>query len=128
MDADFTEGNFSFGRNRKINSVKAYQMTTQTFFEVSSAYFADCSGDSILAPLIGAEFRLGRESADEFSEDTETKTKDLMTMGMSCLIQGRQTDKKVEFTPSEFSFTITDEHAKNRPMNLYNTSENFWYL
>lgn len=128
MDADFTEGNFSFGRNRKINSVKAYQMTTQTFFEVSSAYFADCSGDSILAPLIGAEFRLGRESADEFSEDTETKTKDLMTMGMSCLIQGRQTDKKVEFTPSEFSFTITDEHAKNRPMNIYNTSENFWYL
>ena len=128
MDAKYTEGDFKFGRDTKIDLVKAYQMTTQTFFTVHADYFADCSGDSILAPLVGAKFRLGRESCDEFNEDTQTKVKDSMTMGMSCLIQGRETTKKVEFTPSEFAFPITDEHAKNRTMDIYNSSENFWYL
>ena len=45
----------------RIHSVTGYQMTTQTFFEVEADYFADCSGDSILAPLSGAEFMYGRE-------------------------------------------------------------------
>lgn len=128
MDADYTLGDYKNNRDRKINSVKAYQMTTQCFFEINASFFADCSGDSILAPLTGAEFRIGRESADEFGEDVSTKTPDLMTMGSSCLLQGRETEKEVPFKASEFAFPINDDHVKNRPMDIYNPSENFWYL
>ncbi len=128
MDACSEKGEFKHGRRIRICSVKAYQMTTQTFYTVEAKYFADCSGDSILAPLTGADFMWGREAADEYGEDTHVSERDSMVMGMSCLIQGRETNRKVRFTPSEFVNTPSDEDVKNRPMDLYDPSENFWYL
>ena len=37
-----------------IKSIRAYQSNAETFHEISAKYFADCSGDSVLAPLSGA--------------------------------------------------------------------------
>ena len=128
MDADIICAEYPYGRSRKILSVKGYQMTTQRFIKVSAKLFADCSGDSILAPLSGAEFDYGRESKEEFSEDTRLSSRDNMVMGMSCLIQGRETTQSIKFTPSEFVTEITDEHVANRPMDIYDSTENFWYL
>ena len=128
MDAEAEKGAFSHGRTVRISRVKAYQMTTQTFYTVDAKYFADCSGDSILAPLTGAEFMYGREAAEEFGENTHVKERDSMVMGMSCLIQGRETTKKVTYTPSEFVTTPTDADVENRPMDIYDSTENFWYL
>ena len=42
----------------KIKAVYGWQMTSQTWQKVEADYFADCSGDSILAPLTGAEYRM----------------------------------------------------------------------
>lgn len=39
--------------NGRIRSVRGWQMTSETYHTVEAAYFADCSGDSILAPLTG---------------------------------------------------------------------------
>lgn len=128
MDATVEEGNFADGRTRRIQSVKGYQMTTQHFVEVSARFFSDCSGDSILAPLCGASFRLGRESRTEFGEDTFTEEADTMTMGMSCLIQGRETNEEIAFIPPEWSTKLTDADFAHREPDLYYPSENFWYL
>ena len=54
--------------NGVIKSVTAYRMTTQTEITIRAKYYADCSGDSILAPLTGAEFMRGRESKAETGE------------------------------------------------------------
>ena len=62
MDADCEKGEFKHGRNTRIKSVTGYQMTTQCFYEINAQFFCDSSGDSILAPLCGAEFRIGREA------------------------------------------------------------------
>ena len=128
IDAEVEHGNFAHGRTERIISATGYRMTTQQFITVKADYFADCSGDSILAPLSNAEFMYGREAADEFGEDTHVKTRDDMVMGMSCLIQGRETDKKIKFTPSEFVTKLSDADVENRPMDIYDTTENFWYL
>ena len=53
---------------KRIKSVKAWQSNAETFHVVEAKYFADCSGDSILAPLTGAAYRYGREARDEFGE------------------------------------------------------------
>ena len=128
MDADTEIGEFAYGRERKIHSVTGYQMTTQCFYEVHASLFADCSGDSILAPLCGAEFRLGREPASEFGEDTAVTEADSMTMGMSCLLQGRETPNPVSFTPPKWSTPLTRKNFEHRMPDLYRESENFWYL
>lgn len=128
MDGSAEQGEYRYGRSVKVKSITAYQMTTQCFYEISAKYFCDSSGDSILAPIFGAEFRIGRESRDEFGEDTAISKADDMTMGMSCLIQGRETDKKVEFIPPTWSTPLTSKDFENRNPNLYSDLENFWYL
>ena len=69
----------------KIESVSGFQLTTYTWHHVKAKIFIDCSGDSILAPLTGAEYRMGRESKDEFQEEFGVERADSQTMGMSLL-------------------------------------------
>lgn len=128
LDAVTEEGDYAYGRTKRIKSVTGYQMTTQQFIEVEAKFFSDCSGDSILAPLAGADFRIGQEAAEEFGELTSTKEADKMTMGMSCLIQGRETHEKIPYTPPVWSKRLADEDFKDRMPDIYDNSENFWYL
>ena len=128
MDAEIELAELAHGRDRRILSVMGYQMTTQRFYTVKAKFFSDCSGDSILAPLTGAEFRIGRESGEEFGEDTYVKEPDSMTMGMSCLLQGRETTKRVDFIPPEWSFKDNGEAFANRSPRIDKDYENFWYL
>ena len=116
------------GRKR-ILSVTAYQMTTQTLFEIEAELFADCSGDSILAPLTGAEFMYGRESRAEYDEPMRThEERDNMTMGNSCLIQARKICRNVSFRAPDWAEKVPAEKLKSKSLNLYRPSENFWYL
>lgn len=128
MDAKTEKGRFADGRDIKIKSVTGYQMTTQSFYEVEAKFFCDSSGDSILAPLTGANFRLGREGSAEFGEDTVSEKGDKMTMGMSCLIQGRESTKDVKYIPPTWAKKLTEKDFENREPNLYDEMENFWYL
>lgn len=128
MDGCAEQGEYKYGRSVRAKSITAYQMTTQCFYEISAKYFCDSSGDSILAPIFGAEFRIGREAREEFDEGTAISEADDMTMGMSCLIQGRETDKKVEFIPPTWSTPLTAKNFENRNPDIYSDIENFWYL
>lgn len=115
--------------NSIIKSVTAYQMTTQTIYEVTANIFSDCSGDSILAPLTGAEYMYGRESQSAYCEPMRTHTEhDRKTMGNSCLLQARKLDKKVEFRAPEWAEKVSVEKLKSKGVNLYSPYENFWYI
>ena len=113
----------------KILSVTGWQMTTQTWQTVRAKYFADCSGDSILAPLTGANCRIGREAASEFGENVSVDQADRLTMGMSCLIQARYDESRSsKFVPQPGATKMTDEMIALRRPKMEKTSENFWYL
>jgi len=110
----------------KILSVKAWQSNAETFHIVESDYFADCSGDSILAPLTGAKFTYGREAKADFGESIPPDTADKKTMGMSCLFQIRETDHKVEFTPPKWAYKYeTDDEL---PYKDHDRDNNFWWI
>lgn len=111
-----------------IKSIKGWQLTTQRRHIVNAELFADCSGDSILAPLTGAEFRVGRESKYEFGEEISEEAPDKKTMGMSCLIQARKLNESVKFIAPEWALKLTPEDLKYRRPDLNNSGENFWYL
>ncbi len=115
-------------RGGRIASVKGWQTTAETRHAVEAACFADCSGDSILAPLTGAQFRIGREAASEFNEDIEPPVADRKTMGMSCLIQVRQTEGPKRFVPPTWAHQYaTDADLPNRH-HLLGGWQNFWWL
>ena len=83
----------------RIASVRAWQLTSQTWITVRAQLFADCSGDSILAPLTGAEFRVGREARSEFGESAAPDAADRKTMGMTCLFGAKDLGRPAPFEP-----------------------------
>ena len=93
----------------RIVSVTGYQTTTQKMITVRAKLFADCSGDSVLAPLTGAEFRVGREARSEFSEPAAPEVADRKTMGMSCLFGARPTDKPQPFARPSWAYEFPSD-------------------
>lgn len=113
--------------SNRIKAVKGWQMTTETWHTVKADLFADCSGDSILAPLTGAEFRVGREARAEFDEDIEPEQGDKKTMGMSCLIQARETGSPQDFIAPKWAHVYkTCDDLPFRGHDVLST--NFWWI
>ncbi|HKJ86294.1 MAG TPA: FAD-dependent oxidoreductase [Spirochaetia bacterium] len=111
----------------RIANVRAWQLTTQCFHTVAAKLFLDCSGDSILAPLTGAEHRWGRESKDEFGESHAADVADGKTMGMSCLIQLRETREPQDFVPPTYAHRYErGDIGPGRDLDIHRT--NFWWL
>lgn len=130
MDAEVKDG--------KIVSVSGWQLTTYTYFTVFADIFADCSGNSILAPLTGANFRYGREAIGEFGESLAKEKADKCTMGMSIMLAARETDHPVKFIPPDFAAKFpTDEsfsgddgasiHAQIRDHHIGTSGCNLWW-
>ena len=96
-------------KDGRVASVTGWQMTTQQFHRVEAKLFADCSGDSVLAPLTGAEYRHGRETESEFGESIgrDIAPGDTKTMGMSCMIQAREEDRPSDFIPPPNGLSIS---------------------
>jgi len=121
-----------------IASIRCWQLTTYTWHIVHADLFADCSGDSVLSVPSGAEFRLGRESRTEFGESMGPVVADTKTMGMSCLIQAKETDHQVDFIPPDFAYVYDDEsfatiaydehHSSHRDHALATDGCNFWWI
>lgn len=112
----------------RIASVTGWQTTTQKWHTVEAALFADCSGDSVLAPLTGADYRVGREARAEFGEDIEPETADRCTMGMSCLIQLREHPRPQTFVPPAWANVYrTAADLPNRGTSI-GKAGNFWWL
>lgn len=113
---------------KRIKSIKAWQSNAETFHVIEASFFADCSGDSILAPLTGAAYRYGREASGEFDESIAPEKEDKYTMGMSCILQARQTDSKKTFIKPEWAYTYkTDDdfpYRKHMPIE----KNNYWWI
>lgn len=111
----------------RIVSVKAWQTTSQTWHTVRAKHFIDCSGDSILAAVTGAEFRVGREARAEYDEDIEPSEADSRTMGNSLLLQIRRTNEPQPFTPPAWAYKFTSPEDLPHRMRGVNGT-NFWWI
>jgi len=110
----------------KIKSVKGWQLTSETYHTINAKFFADCSGDSILAPLTGAKFMLGREAKADFDESIAPDVADKRTMGMSCLIQLRETPAKTTFIPPKWAYSYPTD--ADLPHASHTLETNFWWI
>ena len=112
----------------RIASIKGWQSNAETFHTVSATYFADCSGDSILAPLTGAHYMYGREAKADFGETIPPDVADKKTMGMSCLFQIRETDHKVEFKKPAWAYTYESDADLPYKDHVNGPTCNFWWI
>ena len=112
----------------KIVGIKGWQSNAETFHEVEAAYFADCSGDSILAPLTGANYMYGREAKSDFNETIPPDVADKKTMGMSCLFQIRETDYPVPYTPPAWAYKYESDEDLPYKDHRKKYNNNFWWI
>lgn len=115
------------GAGQRLESITAWQLTTQTWHSITAKLFVDCSGDSVLAPITGALVRSGRESRAEFGEDIEPAVADGRTMGNTLLIQLRQTDEPQPFISPRWAYRFTSPSDLPHRCNGAR-EENFWWM
>ncbi|MBN1555509.1 MAG: FAD-dependent oxidoreductase [Phycisphaerae bacterium] len=115
-------------QGRQIAAVHCWGLTNETRYVVKAKHFIDCSGDGILAPLSGAEFRYGREAFAEFGEDIAPPRADDNTMGMSCLLQARQTDSPKPFLPPRWANVYASDEDLPHRRHTLGEWDNFWWL
>lgn len=113
-----------------IKEITGFQLTTYTWQKVEATTFIDCSGDSILAELVDAEYMVGRESKEKFGEKWGLEKEDKKTMGMSLMIQAHQTDHKCDFIAPGWAYKFTtDEEMKFKPHTCLDRIEtNFYWI
>lgn len=113
----------------RITSVTGWQLNTYAFHTVEAQLFLDCSGDSILAPLCGAAYRVGREGQSDLGESEAPAQADRKTMGNSCLIEARQTDHSCPFIPPEWANVYPDDASMmDKNHDFIGTGVNFWWI
>ena len=116
--------------DRSIRSVRAWQGTTQRWIEVAARLFADCSGDAVLAPLSGADYRVGREARSEYGESEAPPESDSCTMGNSILLQAMEFATPQDFTPPPWAIDFSAPDMRRWVLNrgADPTDNNYWWI
>lgn len=113
---------------KKIRSVKAWQTTTETWYIVEADYFGDCSGDGILAPLTGAEYREGREAKSLYGESWCKEEADNLRIGQGIMLQAREMTTPQPFIAPEWAYSYpTDESFPTGTSHDFR-EQNFWWF
>lgn len=115
-----------------IKSVTAWKTDEYVFYDVIAKFYADCSGDSVLAEFTSAEFVSGRESNSEYGEPMAREHADGNTMGNSILLQYRPAfedeSEDCAFVPlADPKFTEALER-RLPSASIFVPLENFWWL
>ena len=78
--------------------------------------FADCTGDGTVGFLAGADFRMGRESRDEFGEELAPAAADRMTMGSSVQWYSVDAGKKTDFPVFSYGLRFDETNCEKVTM------------
>ena len=114
----------------RIRSVRAWQTTTQRWITVEAKLFADCSGDAVLAPLSGADFRVGREARSEYGESEAPPEADSCTMGNSILLQAMEFATPQAFVAPPWAIDFSAPEKRRWVLNrgADPTDNNYWWI
>jgi hypothetical protein len=101
LNCSCLDGVTSAGR---LRSIRGWQLSSYTWHEVSAELFIDCSGDSILGELAGAEMRSGREGRSEFNEPHAPELAEPHTMPTSLTWRFRDIGRPAPFRPMPWAY------------------------
>ncbi len=102
-------------QGNKILSVLIRQVETSEEIRLTAPTFSDCTGDGTIGYLAGADWRMGRESQDEYNESLAPQKPDSIVMGAS--VQWYSQDMKRKTSFPDFCYGVRfDETNKEAVM------------
>lgn len=100
----------------RITAVIAKHIETGEEKRFEAPLFSDCTGDGTIGYLAGADYRMGRESRDEFGESTAPEQADKMTMGASVQWYSEDTKKPFSFPQFEYGVDFNEKNCEKVTM------------
>ena len=94
-----------------IKAVTLRHLQTHEETVLTAFLIADCSGDGDIAAGVGAEYMLGREGRESFSETLAPPVADDGIMGATIKFTTRKLPWKIDFTPPEEAYRFADDRA-----------------
>lgn len=120
------------GTPERLEKIRAYQMTTETWLEVEGAFFIDCTGDGSVSVLAGVLYMHGREAKSRFGESLAPDAEDPFTLGNTLLLYSRDAGKPVAYHAPDFAYDIDYIHdlivGNDKPLSLHTSGCDFWWL
>lgn len=110
----------------RITRVLARSDKTETLYRVTARIFGDCTGDSRLGLEAGADWRMGRESQDEFGESLGLEQADTQTLGSTILFTARDFGQPMPFTAPAWARKVTKDMLRFRPIGSWEYG--YWWV
>ena len=99
-----------------IRGVVVKQIESGQELSLRAPIFSDCTGDGTVGYLAGADYRMGRESRDEFGESTAPEKADQMTMGASVQWYSEETKQASAFPPFSYGVEFNEANCEKVTM------------
>ncbi len=97
--------------SRKITAVLCMDMKTGAQTWYSASLFADCTGDGVLARMMGVETMYGTEGFDAFGETLAPKESSLQVMGQSVLWMSEDTGTPSDFPEVDWGIEFNEDNV-----------------
>jgi hypothetical protein len=111
----------------RIAAVLCDQLGTEKTIRIKADLFIDSSGDGAIAHSAGAEFRMGRESRDEFGEEMAPEVADRKTMGASLLFKAIDVGRPVKYERPEWAYEFPSE--SDLPFRIHERlTTGYWWI
>jgi hypothetical protein len=115
----------SLSENRRVESIRGFQMASEREYVFTGSYFIDATGDGTIGAGAGIPFVQGREGREVYGEENAPDQGDACTLGHSLFFVSRKTDRKVPFIPPSYihnmkkveSFISTGGRVVNETLN-----------
>lgn len=103
-----------------ITSVKGLQLRSEKIIKFNAKVFIDCSGDGVVGYLAGADYRIGRESRDDFNEADAPVESDRGTMGATLLFTSVDRGHEVSFKAPKWALDLKSLSTLIDPEKMVN--------
>ncbi|GAA1488166.1 FAD-dependent oxidoreductase [Brachybacterium sacelli] len=112
-----------------IRSVTGWTMGSEIETELSAPVFLDCTGDGLVGHLAGAQYRVGRESQDEYGETWAPEQADRELLGSSLFFYTHDTGAPEKFVPPNIAKDISKTPIpRNRIIRTGDNGCNYWWI
>jgi hypothetical protein len=99
---------------------------TEQMYRIKASIFCDCTGDSRLALEAGADFRIGRESREEFEESLAPPQADRQTQGSTILFTARKHDVPMPYSAPSWARKMQERNFRFRPITSWEYG--YWWI
>ncbi|MDO6566508.1 FAD-dependent oxidoreductase [Alteromonas sp. 1_MG-2023] len=114
--------------DNKISSVEGFCSQNSKFYELHGTYFCDASGDGIVAFQAGAEFRMGAEAKDEFSEKMAPDEPGKELLGHSIYFYSKDAGKPVKYVAPSFASIDGMTEDRMKRIRSQDVGPRLWWL